>query len=75
MLRIHFDGSLSLVRHGVVSSGGALPDSIAVHGNLVYVANSGNGDANYTGFRLGFDGRLYPDPRVDRHAGRQRRAR
>ena len=62
VLRIHFDGSLSLVRHGVVSSGGALPDSIAIHGNLVYVANSGNGDANYTGFRLGFDGQLFPIP-------------
>ena len=40
-------------RH-VVSSGGALPDSVAVHGNLAYVANSGTGDANYSGFRLGF---------------------
>ena len=62
VLRIHFDGSLSLVRHGVVSSGGTLPDSVAVHGNLVYVANSGTGAANYTGFRLGFDGRLFPIP-------------
>ena len=41
VLRIHGDGSLSLVPGGVVSSGGALPDSVAVHGNLVYVANSG----------------------------------
>jgi len=63
VLRIHFDGSLSLVRHGVVSSGGGLPDSVAVHGHLVYVANSGAGDANYTGFRLGFNGRLFPIPR------------
>ncbi|HJY58282.1 MAG TPA: beta-propeller fold lactonase family protein [Streptosporangiaceae bacterium] len=63
VLRIHFDGSLSLVRHGVVSSGGGLPDSVAIHGNLVYVANSGVGDANYTGFRLGFNGRLFPIPR------------
>jgi hypothetical protein len=62
VLRIHFDGSLSLLRHGVVSSGGTLPDSVAVSGNLVYVANSGAGDANYTGFRLGFDGRLFPIP-------------
>ena len=53
VLRIHLDGSLSLVRHGVVSSGGALPVSVAVHGNLVYVANSGTGGSNYTGFRLG----------------------
>jgi 6-phosphogluconolactonase len=62
VLQIHRDGSLSLVPGGVVSSGGALPDSIAVHGNLVYVANSGSGDANYTGFRLGFFGRLNPIP-------------
>src|SRR5579862_5494426 len=62
VLRIHFDGSLSLVPGGVVSSGGLLPDSIAVHGNLVYVANSGSGGSNYTGFRLGFNGRLFPIP-------------
>ena len=46
----------------MVSSGGALPDSVAVFGNLVYVANSGTGDANYTGFRLGFNGRLFSIP-------------
>jgi 6-phosphogluconolactonase len=62
VLRIHPDGSLSLVSHGVVSSGGALPDSVAVFGNLVYVANSGTGDANYTGFRFGFNGRLFSIP-------------
>ncbi len=62
VLRIHGDGSLGLVPGGVVSSDGALPDSIAVHGNLVYVANSGNGGSNYTGFRLGFNGRLSPVP-------------
>ena len=62
VLRIHFDGSVSLVRDGVVSSGGTLPDSVAIHGNLVYVANSGAGGSNYTGFRLGFNGRLFPIP-------------
>ncbi len=62
VLRIHPDGSLRLVSHGVVSSGGTLPDSVAVHGNLVYVANSGAGDANYTGFLLGPNGRLFPVP-------------
>jgi 6-phosphogluconolactonase len=62
VLRIHFDGSLSLVPGGVVSSGGTLPDSVAVFGDLVYVANSGAGDSNYTGFRLGWDGRLAPIP-------------
>ena len=58
MLRVHSNGSLSLVPGGVVSSRGTLPDSIAVHGDLVYVANSGAGHSNYTGFRLSFRGRL-----------------
>jgi 6-phosphogluconolactonase len=62
VLRIHRDGFLSQVPGGVISSGGDLPDSVAVHGNLVYVANSGTGDSNYTGFRLGFFGQLYPIP-------------
>jgi 6-phosphogluconolactonase len=62
VLRVHSDGSLSLVPGGVVSSGGTLPDSIAVHGDLVYVANSGAGHSNYTGFRLGFGGRLVRIP-------------
>ena len=62
VLRIHPDGSLRLVSHGVVSSGGAQPDSVAVFGDLVYVANSGTGNANYTGFRLGSNGRLFPIP-------------
>jgi 6-phosphogluconolactonase len=61
VLRIHFGGRLSLV--GVTGSGGTLPESVAVHGHLVYVANSGAGDANYTGFLLGFNGRLFPIPR------------
>ena len=52
VLRVRSDGSLSLVPGGVVSSRGQLPDSIAVHGNLVYVANSGAGHSNYTGFRF-----------------------
>jgi 6-phosphogluconolactonase len=46
----------------VVSSGGLLPDSIAVSGDLVYVANSGAGGSNYTGFRLRPNGRLDPVP-------------
>lgn len=62
VLRIRPDGSLRLVRHGVISSGGVLPVSIAVHGNLVYVANSGSGGSNYTGFRLRPNGRLDPIP-------------
>ena len=58
VLRIRPDGSLRLVSHGVVSSGGTRPDSVAVSDDLVYVANSGAGDSNYTGFRLRPDGRL-----------------
>ncbi len=51
MLQIKHDGWLSS-RDGVVSSGGVLPVGIAIHNDLVYVANSGNGGSNYTGFRL-----------------------
>jgi 6-phosphogluconolactonase (cycloisomerase 2 family) len=58
VLRVLGNGALLRVPGGVVSSGGVLPDSVAVHGNLVYVANSGSGGSNYTGFRLGPDGRL-----------------
>ena len=52
MLRISGDGSLRLAPGGVVSSGGVLLVSVAVHDNLVYVANAANGGSNYTGFRL-----------------------
>ncbi len=58
VLRIERDGSLRL--DSVVSSGGTLPDSVAIHGDLVYVANSGLGDSNYTGFILGRHGQLSP---------------
>ena len=54
------DGSLRL--SDVVSSGGALPVSIAVHGSLVYVANAGPAGTNYTGFRLSAWGSLTPIP-------------
>jgi hypothetical protein len=43
------------------ASGGNEPVSIAVHGDLVYVANTGTGAANYTGFVLD-DGRPRPLP-------------
>jgi 6-phosphogluconolactonase (cycloisomerase 2 family) len=62
VLRIKPDGSLKLVPNGVVSSGGVTPVSVAVHDDLVYVANAGNGGNNYTGFRLGFFGHLHPIP-------------
>ena len=60
VLRIEPDGSLQLA--SVVSSGGVLPVSIAVHGDLVYVANAGPADSNYTGFRLAPSGSLTPVP-------------
>jgi 6-phosphogluconolactonase len=60
---IHPDGTLSAVPGSPFSSNGVEPDSIAVHGDLVYVANEGNGGpGNYTGFRLGLGGRLIPIP-------------
>ena len=60
VLRIHRDGSLQLVRDGVVSSGGALPVSVAIHHRLVYVANASSVGPNDTGFILGDHGHLYP---------------
>jgi len=64
VLRIAPDGSLAPVAGSPVSSGGVEPVSIAVHDDLVYVANEGNGDsgANYSGFRLTPLGRLIPIP-------------
>jgi 6-phosphogluconolactonase (cycloisomerase 2 family) len=58
---VHGDGTLSPAPGSPFSSNGVEPDSIAIHGDLVYVANEGNGGpGNYTGFRLGFGGRLIP---------------
>jgi 6-phosphogluconolactonase len=62
VLGINNDGSLRQVRGGVVASGGVLPVSVAIHDDLVYVANSGNGGSNYTGFRLSGNGLLEPIP-------------
>jgi DNA-binding beta-propeller fold protein YncE len=60
VLRINGDGSLTLV--GLRSSNGVTPISIATHGSLVYVANTGAGGSNYTGFRLNPVGKLIPIP-------------
>ena len=62
VLRIEPGGALSLVRDGVVSSGGTLPVSVTIHGDLAYVANAGAAGTNYSGFRLSPDGRLRPIP-------------
>jgi 6-phosphogluconolactonase len=63
VLRIDSDGSLEPVGEPVPSNG-VSPVSIAVHGNLVYVANAGtatsSGETNYTGFTLDSDGHLSP---------------
>ncbi|HEY2297429.1 MAG TPA: beta-propeller fold lactonase family protein [Jatrophihabitans sp.] len=50
VLRVNRDGSLS--PGTVVSSGGATPVSVAINRDLVYVANAGPADSNYTGFRF-----------------------
>jgi 6-phosphogluconolactonase (cycloisomerase 2 family) len=60
VLRVGRDGSLRLVRGGVVGSGGDEPVSVAEHDGLVYVANAGVGASNYTGFILGRGGHLHP---------------
>jgi 6-phosphogluconolactonase len=64
VLRILPDGALRPVGGGPVSSGGVEPVSIAVHGNLVYVANEGapgiGTGSNYTGFKLNAGGHLVP---------------
>jgi hypothetical protein len=66
VLRIKPDGSLDQVQGSPVSSGGVNPVSIAVSGDLVYVANQGPGanpgDTNYTGFSLNPGGHLRPIP-------------
>ena len=60
VLAVGSDGTLTPAPGSPVSSGGIEPISIAVHGDLVYVANEGNGTtgSNYTGFTLADDGRL-----------------
>src|SRR5260221_8059166 len=58
VLKVKADGSLKLVE--VDSSNGRTPVSIATNGNLVYVANTGAGGSNYTGFHLNDGGHLTP---------------
>ncbi len=62
VLRIHRDGRLKLVRGGPVPSNGSEPVSVAEHDGLVYVANAGSADSDYTGFVLGRHGQLEPLP-------------
>ena len=60
VLSISSNGALTPVEGSPFPSGGVMPVSIAVHGNLVYVANAGTGGSNYTGFILQSNGRLDP---------------
>ena len=60
VMRVGKHGSLSLV--GTTPSNGTTPLSIAVHRDLVYVANGGAGGSDYTGFRLDHAGHLKPIP-------------
>ena len=54
-------GGVPVLAGQPVSSGGITPVSVAVSPfGLVYVANQGNGGSGYSGFRLGFGGRLIP---------------
>jgi 6-phosphogluconolactonase (cycloisomerase 2 family) len=58
VVRMKPDGSLQTA--DVVSSNGGNPVSIAISGNLVYVANADATTPNYTGFTLNSGGRLSP---------------
>jgi 6-phosphogluconolactonase len=56
-------GGVPVLAGQPVSSGGVKPVSIAIsRTGLVYVANSGSGGSGYSGFRLGFGGRLTAIP-------------
>ena len=57
VLRIKPDGTLQIADN--VSSNGANPVSIALHDELVYVANADPVNPNYTGFTLNSGGHLH----------------
>jgi 6-phosphogluconolactonase len=56
VLKTKSDGSLRLVERA--SSNGITPVSLTVYGDLIYVANTGAGGSNYTGFTLNPGGHL-----------------
>ena len=60
VLRIGRNGALTAVPGSPFSSDGVEPDSITVNRGLVYVANTGTGGTNYTGFDLTPWGQLIP---------------
>ncbi len=59
VLRLGFSGVPQPVG-SPAASGGTEPLSIAVSGNLVYVANAGGSEPNVTGFQLAPNGALHP---------------
>ncbi len=61
VLRLGYNGVPKLLGSPVPSGGGE-PLSVAVSGDLVYVANAGSTETNVTGFRLSPDGDLSPLP-------------
>jgi 6-phosphogluconolactonase len=61
-LAIRPDGGLVQLPGDTVSSGGTDPVSVAIHDNLVYVANASATSPNFTGFRLGWFGHLFAIP-------------
>ena len=61
-LAIRPDGGLVQLPGDTVPSGGVDPVSVAIHDDLVYVANASATAPNFTGFRLGWFGRLSAIP-------------
>ena len=61
VLRVTWDG-VPVPVGPPVSSGGVEPVSVAISHGLVYVANTGAGGSNYSGFRLHHGGTLTPIP-------------
>ncbi|BDP43866.1 hypothetical protein DAETH_38350 (plasmid) [Deinococcus aetherius] len=58
--RVGADGNLTLV--GTSPTGGTVPTSLALHGDVLYVghARAGDGGVQLTGFRVGANGSLGP---------------
>ena len=73
VLRIKPNGTLQSAQDSPVASGGGNPVSIAVHDDLVYVANADPSAPNYTGFTLNAGGHLrtLPGSSVGLPAGSQ----
>jgi len=53
-------GPAGLALASRTASGGTLPISLTVHGNVLYVLNAAGGDGNISGFAVGSSGALTP---------------